>query len=182
MFLKHIKLFICTFCILFSASLQAENSLQNPELPPITDQRNAAVGYVFTYTAVIVAVSNTCKMVPRLSKNPNDTFLSWHLRNGQYFEAAKGWLQYVSSRIKVSQGEKLADEFRSRVIGEAAQTGNSTVKGFFSKDPPAEVCEKWMSLLTSTESDLINNRSEFNNELEDIAKFYKAVTEYNASH
>jgi hypothetical protein len=120
-------------------------------------------------------------MVPGLSKNPNDTFLSWHLRNGQYFEAAKGWLQYVSLQIKAAQGEKAADEFRNRVIGEAAQTGNSTVKGFFSKDPASEVCEKWIGLLTNTQSDLINNKSEFNNELQDIAKFHKAVTEHNAS-
>ncbi len=84
-------------------------------------------------------------MVPGLSKKPSDAFLSWYLRNGQYFEAAKDWLQYVSLQIKTSQGEKLADEFRNRVIGKAALAGGLVVKGFFSKDPPSEVCENGLT-------------------------------------
>ena len=176
------KLCFFTCCLLFSVASYAEVSTPNYEMPQITDQRNAAVGYVFSYTAVVVTVMNTCKTIPSLSKNPNDAFLSWHQRNNQYFEAAKDWLTYVVSNIKSKNGQEVADAFRKQVIGQAAQTGNTTVKGFFTKDTPTEVCEKWMGLLYNPQSDLINNKSEFNNDLEYLIKVKKEVTDWNATH
>ena len=172
------KLHLYTCCFLFSAASYAENSVKMPEPLAITEQRNAAVGYVLSFTATVVNVTNTCKMVPSLSKSPIDAFTSWQLRNGKYFEASQGWINYVSSQVKATRGQAASDEFRKRVVGEAAKSGETTVKGFFSTTPRTEVCEKWIGLLFSPQSDLINNKSEFNNEVREIVEFHKAVSEW----
>ena len=179
-FLASTKLYICTGGLLLSSSLYAGNPTQIPEPLPITEQRNAAVGYALSFSSVVVNVTNKCKMIPALSKSPIDAFTSWHLRNKQYFEAAQGWVHYVGTQVKAIRGQAAAVEFESRIVGDAAQTGESTVKGFFSRTPPSEVCERWIGLLFNSQSDLINDKSEFNNELQDIVKFHKAVTEWHA--
>lgn len=143
---------------------------------PISDSRNAAVGFALTQTALVVDVINRCKEVPAgLSKNPVEVFSRWQQRNGTYFEAAKGWLMYVASSIKAKEGQEKADQFTKAVVSQARQSAEMTAKKIFSgKEPSQEVCEKWFGILLSPQSDILASK-EFSGDLQEILEFHKSV-------
>lgn len=150
---------------------------------PITESRNAAVGFALTQTALVVDVINRCKEVPGLSKNPVEVFSRWQQRNGPYFEGAKGWVMYVASSIKAKQGQEKADDFTKTIVNQARQSAEMTTKKFFSgKEPPPEVCDKWLGILSSQQSDILASQ-EFRGDLQDILKFHKSVlSRYKEGH
>lgn len=170
-----IKRYFITFVMLLCSSLvYAETATQ--ESPPlqITDQRNGAAGFALSYVATIVSVANTCKLEPSLSQATFDAFAKWHQRNGLYFEAVKGWIHYVGTQAMASQGKDAVSQFESKLIRDNGARGAETAKGFFANASRTTVCEKWIGLLNSPQSDLINEKNAYSKEFQELLDFYRS--------
>ena len=166
-----LKLFLIVFFIAATSFAQTDKL----EPLPITASRNTSVSFAISHTALVVNIINRCKALPvKLSKNPVDVFARWQQRNGPYFEAAQGWVMYVASSIKGKQGQEKADEFTKTVIGQARESAETLAEGFFTKEEPPQVCEKWFQILLSPQSDIIAHQ-ESRKDLQEILEFHKSV-------
>jgi hypothetical protein len=175
-FLKSFLSLICFWSL--TTSLHAQDEFAPFEPLPVTEARNAAVGFALTQAAFAANIIATCKQSPnKYAKDPETVLNGWRNRNGEYVEAGYGWIMYVKALINVRQGQQAAESFKSQMLKEFATTGAATSKDMFSKgDPESVVCEKWLGFLSDERIDLPAS-AEFGNDLKDILTFHRAVLE-----
>lgn len=174
-FLKSCLLLLC-WSVTSSVHAQDETAPFQPL--PITEARNAAVGFALTQAAFAANIIATCKQSPnKYAKDPETVLNDWRERNGQYVDAGYGWIMYVKAVIRTRQGQAAAESFKSQALNEFATTGAATSKDMFSKgDHESVVCEKWLGLLSDERIDLPAS-AEFGGDLKDILAFHRAVLE-----
>jgi hypothetical protein len=66
---------------------------------PVTEQRNAAVGFALTSSISTQRMLKSCAAVPDTSARFADAQSRWATRNKPYVDAADGWMSYVKSII-----------------------------------------------------------------------------------
>ena len=150
-----------------------------PFLPlPITEPRNAAVGYALTQAQFVNTMLGTCaRLDEATSSRAKLIWSNWQDRNWPYVEAARGWLQYSQAVVSSRQGQEAGAAVQSKVISEVGANARLTLLDILpGGEPQAAACEKWLHLTNDTRIDLRASK-EFGRDLDDILAFHRAVLE-----
>lgn len=163
---------------LLAATASAQDSPAPLKPLPVTEPRNAAVGFALTQAAFTANMIAACNQLPEKGiQDPNTVFAGWRQRNGPYVEAAQGWILYVTGLIRGSKGPEAAQTFQQKTLNEFTTSAKTTANSMFLKgDPKPVVCDKWMRFLSDPRIDLVAS-AEFGGDLRDIFAFHKAVLE-----
>ena len=161
------------------ATAAAAQTPPEPFVPlPITEPRNAAVGYALTQAQFVNTLLGTCARVDEsTSTRAKLTWSNWQDRNWPHVEAARGWLQYVRAMVSSRQGQEAGAAIQSKVIAEVGANARSTLLDVLpGGEPQAAVCDKWLQLASDPRIDLRASK-EFGRDLDDILAFHRAVLE-----
>ena len=150
---------------------------------PVTESRNAAVGFALTQTIFTADMIAACSQLPAKGIQDLDSVSAgWRQRNGSYIDAAYGWIYYVKGIIRRSQGDEAAETFEAMTLNEFKTNARATADEMFSKgDPASVVCEKWMRFLSDSRIDLVAS-TKFGADLRDILAFHSAMLESTHGH
>ncbi len=170
--------FFLVFGLTFATSAVAQTA-PKPFVPlPITEPRNAAVGYALTQAQFVNTLLATCARLDESSSNRAKlTWSNWQDRNWPHVEAARGWLQYVRAVVSSRQGQEAGASWQSKIISEVGANARSTLLDVLPNgEPQAAACDKWQQLVSEPRIDLRASK-EFGPDLDDILAFHRAVLE-----
>lgn len=165
------RLALCALFLAFATVAQAGP----PELLEITESRNAAVGYAVTQALTIHELTRACARVPTAAGKIADAEHEWLVRNQDYFEAARGWLEYVKHMVATQEGTEAADAFKARTRDGFRRTAAKLVAKEIAQLPPDEArCSKWADLIYSGQGDL-DQELKYLAALKEILAFHRSV-------
>lgn len=166
--------------LVFGVALAAAAVAQTPPesfVPlPITEPRNAAVGYALTHAQFVNSLLGTCaRLDESTSTRAKLTWASWQSRNWPHVEAARGWLQYVRAIASSQQGQEAGAAIQSKVLSEMSTNARLALLDVLpGGEPQVAACDKWLQLVSDPRIDLRASK-EFGHDLEHILAFHRAV-------
>jgi hypothetical protein len=162
--------------MLGSLLLSSQAGAQGAPMLAVTEQRNAAAGFVLTQALVVKKVVRTCQGLPQpFPADSTAAFESWMGRNKQPVKASQNWLIYVGTLMESKDGRPEAQAFLKEATAVFEARSNETLKTSFpTGSADAAECKKWLGAFSGAQFDVSANK-DYLPDLKDLVAFNKVL-------